>query len=281
MAEQALKDQSEAGQAQSEDGGKKDRSSIQFPYLPLEEAITIAKGVHTFGGSSCQVDQLAAHLNQKPGAGSFRLKLVVAKMFGLTIHSQGKITLTPLGARICDSQREQAAMAESFLAIPLYQKVYEQFKGGTLPPPTGLETAVVNMGVAPKQKATARQVLHRSAKLAGFFWSGENRLVYPRITGSAGAAPCIDPTEDKTETDQDSGEPERKKGNGDGDDGGGAERHPFILGLIQELPKPHSSWAIEKRVKWLRMASNAFDVIYDEDTTGGRIEIKVQKDSAQ
>jgi len=143
MAEEALKEDLNPEQAQ--DGGKREKSSIQFPYLSLEEAAVIAKGVHSVGGRSCQVDQLAAHLNQKPDTGSFRLKLGTTKMFGLITSSVGTVTLTDLGNRLCDSQQEAAARAEAFLKIPLYEKVYEEFKGGTLPPPSGLETAMVNV----------------------------------------------------------------------------------------------------------------------------------------
>jgi hypothetical protein len=278
MAEQALKDQPDSEEAHSEDAGKRDRSSIQFPYLPLEEAVTIAKGVHTFGGS-CQIDQLAAHLNQKPDTGSFRLKLGVSKMFGLTTHSLGTVTLTHLGGRVCDSQQEQSAMAESFLAIPLYQKVYDQFKGGTLPPPSGLESAMVTMGVAPKQKTTARQVFHRSAKLAGFFWSGENRLVLPRIKNSAaGAVGVVDPPPLAQDTDNEPEAPRRKK-NGDGGDGG--DYHPFIAGLLKTLPPADSDWPMDARRKWLQAASTIFEVIYKDSESKGSLRIEVQKDSGR
>jgi len=41
-----------------------------------------------------------------------------------------------------------------------------------LPPAAGLETAMVALGVTPKQKDTARQVFQRSATEAGFFAYG-------------------------------------------------------------------------------------------------------------
>jgi hypothetical protein len=273
MAEEALKDQAETEQPPSQDGEKRERSSIQFPYLPLEEAITIAKGVHTVGGSSCQVDQLAAQLNQKPDTGSFRLKLGTTKMFGLATHSLGTVTLTPLGARICDSQTEAAAKAEAFLNIPLYKQVYEQFKGGVLPPLAGLETAMVTMGVAPKQKATARQVFHRSATLAGFFWSGAGRLVYPAVKGSAAATTAhTDPPPDHPG--KDSTNLGRNKGNG----GGGGGDDPAIQGLIKRLPPPDSDWPLEKQAKWLLAISHAFEVIYPRDDDGRSLKIEIAKD---
>lgn len=259
--------------------GKRERSTIQFPYLSLEDAVVIAKGVHEVGGNRCQVDQLAAHLNVKPDTGAFRVRLGTAKMFGLTTYSSGTVTLTSLGSRICDPQQEQAAKAESFLVIPLYQKVYEQFKGVNLPQLAALETAMVNMGVSPKQKDTARQVFQRSAQYADFFWSGPGRLVYPRIKGSSAGAPAAEhsaaPEEDKEQD-----RPGRKKGNGNGGDGGG-EYHPFITGLLTTLPPADSDWPMDARRKWLQAASHIFEVIYKDSESKGSLRIEVQKDSTR
>src|SRR5207244_3608808 len=107
-----------------------------------------------------------------------------AKTFGMITYTQGIVSLTSLGSRICDPNQEASAKADAFLAVPLYSRIYEQFKGGVLPPPSGLETAMVTLGVAPKQKDTARQVFQRSATEAGFFAYGPNRLVLPSIKAS-------------------------------------------------------------------------------------------------
>src|SRR6266850_8185507 len=95
MPEEAPLKAQESDQAEATDGRKNERSTIQFPYLPLEEAVTLAKGIHAVGGSSCQIDQLAAQLDVKPDTGNFRLKLGTTKMFGLITYSQGTVTLTP------------------------------------------------------------------------------------------------------------------------------------------------------------------------------------------
>src|ERR1700722_3302772 len=116
-------------QVDSQDEGKRERSTIQFPYLSLDEGVTIAKGIHEVGGTSCQVDQLAGQLKQSPGSSMFKLRLSTARIFGLITNTHGTVTLTPLGTRVCDSQQEQAAKADAFLTVPLYKQVYEQFKG--------------------------------------------------------------------------------------------------------------------------------------------------------
>lgn len=264
---------------QPQDASKRERSTIQFPYFSMDEAVAVAKGIHAVGGTACQIDQLGAHLNLKPETGSFRLKLAAARLFGLIAPNAtgGSIALTPLGSRICDPQQEQTAKAESFLLVPLYQRVYEQFKGASLPPLGGLEAAMVGMGVAPKQKDTARQVFQRSAQYAGFFWSGVGRLVYPPTKGGAGAAPSVDPPPPLPEDI----EQKRKKPSGDSGDGNGSDYHPFIAGLLKTLPPADSDWPMDARRKWLQAASTIFEVIYKDSESKGSLRIEVQKDSGR
>ncbi len=168
---------------------KRERSTIEFPYLDLDAAVEVAQGVHQVAGSSCGWDQLAAQMGQTAKGGGFRLRVMTAKTFGFVTYGQGTVTLTDLGQRLNDPQQEKAAKADGFLRVPLYNKIYEQFKNGTLPPADALENEIVKMGVAPKQKGKARQAFQRSANSAGYFWSGPNRLVRPAIKSSAAAAP--------------------------------------------------------------------------------------------
>jgi hypothetical protein len=259
---------SESEQPQNEEGAKRDRSTIEFPYYDLEAAVEVAKGVHHLGGTSCEWDQLAAHLKQAPKGGGFWQRVKTANTFGLVTFGGGTVSLTDLGRRLNDEQQEKAAKADAFLKVPLYSKVYEQYKSGTLPPDDALESEIVKMGVAPKQKAKARQAFQRSANLAGYFWSGNNRLVRPAIKGSS--AP---PTPPVTEPE----EPEKKKEKDDRE-----RRHPLIEGLLEELPPPKSEWSTEERKKWLQMASSVFDVIYrDSDDSRGMLKVVLERNSAK
>jgi hypothetical protein len=43
--------------------GERERSTIAFTYGDMEWAVKVAKSVHQVGGTSCQWDQLAAHLS--------------------------------------------------------------------------------------------------------------------------------------------------------------------------------------------------------------------------
>ena len=66
-----------------------------------------------------------------------------------------------------DDKRLKVARAKAFLAVPLYRRTCEEFKGKQLPPwAHGLERAFVRFGVAPKQKTAARWGCHQH--LRGF-----------------------------------------------------------------------------------------------------------------
>ena len=270
---ESLKAVPEASQAQ--DKAKRERSTIVFPYLDLDDAVNVAKGVHIVGGSSCQIDQLAAQLQQPAASSTFQIRLNTARIFGLIMYSQGTVTLTPLGTRICDSQQEKGARAESFLNVPLYKAVYEQFKGAALPPPGGLDATMGSLGVAAKQKETARRVFQRSATQAGFFEFGQDRLVYPSIKGGGSESTAFVNRDTRQDADA-------KKNHANGGGGGGSgTRHPLIEGLIKALPEGGADWPLESRRKWLQAAAMNFDFVY-QDSTGdqGSLKVSLERESS-
>jgi len=259
----------ETENVQENGNGKRERSTVEFPYLDLDVAVEIAKGVHQVNGSSCQWDQLAAHLHQPAKGSGFRLRVMTAKTFGLVTYGQGTVTLTKLGKQIADPQQEAAAKAEAFLSVELYNAIYEKFKNGTLPPTDGLENAIASLGVAPKQKGKARQAFQRSAKEAGFFWSGPDRLVRPAIKGSAGTSSAAEHIQEKPDD-----EKKKKKEESEGDDG----KHPLIEGLIKALPAGGEDWPLESRKKWLQAAAMNFAFVYMDskrDSTEDQESLKV------
>lgn len=249
----------------------REQSSIQFPYGDLTDAIAVAAGLLQCGGVPCDPDQLAAAMRHSPSSGSFRTKIATARTFGLIETVQGKYQLTDLGFAITDSSREKVARADAFLRVPLYRKVYDEFRGKQLPPrPLALEHALVGFGVAPTQKDRARQAFDRSAQQAGYFdQGGRDRLVRPVGTSNgagAEAAQLADPPPPST--------PDRNPGNGlgggsgGGGDGGGY--HPFVQGLLQTMPQPGTVWTIDGRAAWLEAAANVFKLMYQGD---GRITV--------
>jgi hypothetical protein len=273
MPQQETATEVQDAQKPQDESKQRERSTIQFPYVDLDEAVKITKGVFEVGGTSCQQEQLAAHLQEPPNSTMFPVRLGAARIYGLVVYSQGTVTLSVLGQRMCDPQLEKAARADSFLNVPLYRVLYDKFKNMMLPPTnTGLEQAMVDAGVSTKQKVRTRQVFFRSAGQAGFFQFGQNRLVYPSLKTNEISAQA----NGESATSKDGKGESGTSGSG----GSGGSQHPFIEGLIKTLPQPDTEWKLDSRRKWLLAAATAFDLIYTSDSEGGSLKIEVQKSSA-
>lgn len=267
--------QAAAQNPSAEKVNQRNQSSIQFPYGDLSDAIAIAEGIIKCGGVPSQPDQLAAALGQEPTSGNFRMKVATARTFGVIQTVQGRYQLTDLGFAIADKQREKAARVDAFLTVPLYRRVYDEFRNRQLPPrPLALENAFVGFGVAATQKERARQAFDRSAQQAGFFdQGGRDRLIRPPVgnvaaTGSSGGEAVEQPNNVESEDDH-SGH-HGGGGGGGGSHSGGPHRgrmHPFIQGLLDSLPAPETNWAEEGRAKWLQAAANIFDLMYKGDAS--------------
>jgi hypothetical protein len=250
-----------------------ERSAIVFPYMDLDDAVEVAKHLYARSGiSSCPVDELAAEMKQTTSSGNFRLKTATAGIFGLTEKDgRSSIKLTELGCRIVSPDGEADARATAFLEVPLYAQIYEKYKGKLLPPTKALEREMQVLGVAPKQADKARYAFQRSAKQAGYFNSGEDRLVRPRGNGGNVAAPeTLDQVAADAPTVRNDEAPRRKGSGG----GSGGQYHPFIQGLLETLPEPGTLWTIEGRAAWLQAAAQNFTLIYKGE---GKIDVQISK----
>jgi hypothetical protein len=248
------------------------RSTIRFPYLDQDDAVKFAKAIKATAGNSCTRDALAGYLKVSPKAGGFNLRAGTAKMFGLVDSDKGVFSLTDLGKRVIDHNREKAARAESFLLIPLYKRVFDEYRNELLPGNQALEKAMEQMGVAPKQADKARQAFQRSATQAGYFAFGNDRLIAPQSNSSTAEVPLSPKVE------------QQKHGATITGGGGGGEpphANPFIQGLLNKLPAENSEWPMDLRKKWLQLAISVFEVSYTtaaNDT--GELSITLTKNSA-
>lgn len=248
----------------------RERSTIEFPYSDLESIVEMVRTLHTRAGTQCEDVQLAAWMNQTASGGGFRSRLSAGRMFGLIETNGAHVTITPLGLDSIDDERGPSARAEGFLRVPLYKLMYEQYKGYSLPPPAAIESQMENMGVARKQKDRARQTFTKSAQYAGYIDAATGRFTKPAF-----AAPSP----------PDRGE-ERRSDDGEGSNGGGQNGegdklppglHPFIVGLLHELPPAKTAWSVDKRVDWLTAAATMFKLIY---TGEGTIKVSAEAGSA-
>jgi hypothetical protein len=238
------------------------RSTIEFPYLDLENAIEIAQGVHDVGGTGCDWDQLAAHLKQAAQGGGFRLRMICAKQFGLATYDRGRIALTSLGLRAVDPQQAKGALIDAFLTIPLYKAIYDKFRGTTLPPIAGLEREMQTLGVSAKQTDKARQAFARSAKFAGFFDFGSDRLVIPKASNQVGASEGAKAGESSRLSDRQ----RIGDGGGGGNGGGDGPQIPSaILGLLQSLPAPGTTMKRNRRDALIAAFTATVGYLYPAD----------------
>jgi hypothetical protein len=235
------------------DEPKRGRSTIEFPYFALDEAITMAQAVHAVGGTSCTVEQLAGQMRQAPNGGGFRIRLQAARTFGVITYERGNVDLTDLGIHIIDSKFQRAARVESFLSVPLFKAAYDKLKSGVLPPAAAIERTLEGLGVAPKQKDKARHVFIKSAKQAGFFDIDSERLVIPNLN-AAGALPVRDEAAPVTAPARSSRAEVPELG-----------IHVAIQGLLRELPEPGTVWPAQKKERFLQAFKSTIDFIYPEE----------------
>lgn len=233
-------------EAESKADAARGRSTIEFPYMDQDAAFAVATAVHAVGGVSCDWNQLAAQMKQAPTGGGFRLRVISAKVFGLLNYERGTVTLSDLGIRAVDSKHARRARSDSFLAVPLFKAVYDKLAGSTLPPVAAIERLMEQLGVAPKQKNTARQTFIRSAKQAGFFNIDPDRLTLPPTNQHGATQPA-----ETTKTAGGDLHEHRTKGSGDTGGGGGGGNghpptHPMIEGFLRELP-PAGTLISDKR----------------------------------
>jgi hypothetical protein len=240
------------------------KGAIEFPYVDLDDGISVARALLKMGAVPCDRDQLAAEMQQSL-SGSFVNKTSAARMFGLVEFISGKYQLTQLGHAILDSNdsaRVAASKATAFLLVPLFRRIYDEFRNNQLPPsPQGLEHAMAGFGVPEKQKDKARRAFENSARQAGFFSRGNDRLVAPVI------APSQTPTVVPAQPEQnESATPVSSKVTLPV-----PAEHPFIKGLLLSLPeKLGENWTVGDRIKWLQTAADAFELMF---ASGGPITI--------
>lgn len=253
-------------------GKKRTVSGVKFPYYDLSDAITVAKAIHEKAGGACDLDQLASWLDHKSiNSGAFRLRVSAAKMFGLVEKAgTGKLRVSKRGvaivAPVTDSQVAEAKKA-AFLAVELFQKVYERFRGMTLPQVAGLRNvAKEEYEVAPKRAEDAVRVMLESAEQAGFFAASGDRtkMVAPVIgTSAATERPAIQHPPFAPEVVNDP--PGRNGGRGGGGDGGDYTGiDPYILEFVRKLPASGTTLSEKRRKVWIDGFSGALDVVYPD-----------------
>jgi uncharacterized membrane protein YgcG len=226
-------------------GTTRRQSAFATPYYNLAQSIEVARVIYQRAGGACDRAQLSAMLGYKGVKnGSFLTRVTAAKLFGLIEQKDEQVptlSITDLGKAIVapvTAAGVERAKVEAFLGVPLFRKVYDEYRNGTeLPPKAGLRNQfITSFGIIPDRAGPAVEVLMDSAAEAGFFKvGGEKRLVAPLIV-SGGSDEIKPPPKDEGSNGGGGG-----SSGGGGNGGGGQDTsaiHPAIYGLIANLPKP-------------------------------------------
>ncbi|MBI1335273.1 MAG: hypothetical protein GC165_20620 [Armatimonadetes bacterium] len=235
----------------------KDRSTIAFPYMDLESAESVATMIHQKFGDSGHLDTLAdalGHAGIKSGA--FQMKMSAARTFGLVETDRLAVTLTALGQRIVQPHLRSQARVEAFLTVPLYNKIFEEYRGRQLPPDEGLQSRFKTLGVAPKQVEKARQTFRRSAEQAGMMSASKDKLILPAIASMPSNLPT-DVGHDLTETTYSS--PSVSPATGVD-----LSKHPAISSFL--LTMPADSWSAEDIEEWIDHFKGVVMTVYKVKT---------------
>lgn len=245
--------------------GSSARSGVTSPYFDLASSIVVAEAIYKNGGGTCTSDQLIAWLGYKTtGSGTYLTRVSAAnKHFGLIEVSGDRIMVTERAKKIlAPVMPEEAVNAkiEAFLSVQLFAKVFEHFRGNTLPPEGGLKNLFLNTyKILPDRVSQAVRVFLNSAEQAGFFSTtgDRTRLVKPSTNASTAVSAPVSSRQTEQAT-----PPERPRGGGDGPPPG---VHSAIIGLLRELPLPGTQWSAQKKQRFLEAFKATVDFIYPDE----------------
>lgn len=244
-------------------GRPRPRSEVSFPYYNLDSAVEVASKIHDQAGGSCTRDQLAPMLGYSGTKnGGFLSRLGAARMFGLVEEINGSLRPTALASQIyapIHSADAQRGKVQAFLNVELFNRVYDRFKGQSLPNEQGLENLLRNeLKVVPAQIKNALRTMQESAESAGFFdTAGRGRLVIPL---AANAKPAADiEAGDRGEANPASSPSPRNAQDE-------TSIPPAIFGLIRDLPVEGTAMSKAKRERLIKAFEASINWLYPDES---------------
>jgi hypothetical protein len=262
----SLKPVSETPEKAARGAGPK--SGTQYPYFDLDDSIAVARAVHERGGGACTRDVAAVALGYSTTkSGAFVSRIYAAKQFGVIRIEGDTLATTDRAISILHPVMESDAIngrRDAFLSVPLFQKVYEKFKGTALPPDLGLKNLLKNeYKIVEDRINPALRVMLKSAGQAGFFAVAGNksRMIAPTGVVHTGTGK-LDAQPAKTDNDS---QPERPKPapTGGGSDGPPGV-HPALVAMLRELPRAGTEWPSAKKDRFLTAFRSIIDVVYPD-----------------
>jgi hypothetical protein len=238
-------------------------SGVAYPYFDHDTSIKVAEVIQNVGGGSCASDFLAAKLGYASiRSGTYLTRVAAARMFGYVSTSDGNFFVTERGRAIVSPVMPEdsvVAKVEGFLSVPLFSRVFDEFKGKQLPPDVGLGNLFLNTyKIVPDRVDSALRVFLSSAEQCGFFQSGRDRLIKPSVSQSH-VKPPVTP---ETPATQELPLPADKPRGGGGGDGGAGGVDTAIIGLLRKLPAQGEGWTTAEQNRFLTAFTHTIQFLY-------------------
>lgn len=256
-AENAEADVSQAKKPQA-------RASVQYPYFGLNDSLEVARKMQDNAGGSCSPDQIASYLGYKSTkSGTFQTRLSAAKQFGFVRSEDGALVVTERAMKIISPVMPEDAVtakADAFLSVDLFSKVYEKYKGSTIPPKVGMRNLFAQtFGISEDRLDPSVRILFDSADQAAMFPSGDQtRLVRPAAKAQTTPKPhTVDPPAAPHQ--------EAHRGGSGGGEGGPPGVHTAIIGLLRELPPAGAAWPKKSKDRFVKAFLATLDFVYQTD----------------
>jgi hypothetical protein len=245
------------------------RAGVAYPYFDHDDSLDVARKIHENAGGACMPDQLAKYLGYKgTKSGTFQTRISSAKQFGFIRAENGQIVVTDRAMQIISPVLPEDAInakADAFLSVELFSKVYERYRGTTIPPKAGMRNLLLTaFSITQDRVDPAVRVLFDSAEQAGFFSNGDQtRLVRPATKPTGARSNGAEGSSNPAAT------PERPAGSGSGGGDGPSGVHAAIVGLLRELPPVGSNWPKRGKQRFIKAFLATLDFVYpDEDGEG-------------
>lgn len=154
------------------------RSGPGLPRVHLANVVSLLEKAYEHGRSP-SITQVASAVDQALNSGAFRTRMAAAAHFGLVVPARGRVQITDLGMRVLDEGQRPAALVDAWMQVPVFKSLFQRFDGNRLPPASGIEAELKNLGVSGKNVVVVRRVLMSSAETAGLLNPARDRLVKP------------------------------------------------------------------------------------------------------
>lgn len=148
---------------------------LDYPKSSFANSMNMATAIDALGGS-CEKESCADQMGLKL-TGAFSKRISAAVKYNLITSTKGRLAITDLYKSIknaYDDDEEQLRKKEAFLTPPVYNSLYETFKGKKLPVNILDKYLIREFGVEDKNASTVANIFLKDLKSIGLI---ENELI--------------------------------------------------------------------------------------------------------